>query len=712
MTPTPRVFLETNVVYYFSGINQYPKAFQFLHIRHAKDQSPQKYKWFILGEPLQSTEQKIIFNKLRSQGYYFVGISSFNTFPFLSGNQSIDSQHGMDFFNTPGISMVNLMGWLNCHSKENLISHPYPENLPVIDFAESDLSEVDAYYDPKLTKKYDFIYNCQQGDYQRLWRNWSLGFKCLELMVYKYNLKIILIGKKDDPYQPPDEAKLLKHPNVTTTSFLSSHEFLNYVQRSRGLFLPNIYDASPRVGAEALHLNVPILENKHITGGWHYINPETGMSFESVKKSDEMHDLENFEHTLTKFLHHIKHKKFSPRPWMKSNYTPKISSTRLGSFLNSLPQPLYYGNRNFINEFISIIVCTCASSDNLDLNLNPCTKIIYYTKNAEQYDAIIKECESESNTKKHPLFITTNHITLNDTINHHVSLFFDGHPNFDILALNGDIKVSESSDYLYMDHGIKLNNVSQCIVNRSYIKKFLDQYNQSQSQSHSSDLKPREILVFNNSIRPHISETLSDMCLSFYSERNLKSDPRMIDAYQYDSEGHGYGLIYEENTKSGIWKELKNNRIHGNYKLCSKQDDVIILHDEPRNIFVKIQTENGKYMFYVAISKKLSNAMFSCYFELNRNIFDSKWIYDATDGNNYFIQGSDSLWYEYKNKLFWAKFVVEERNEKYLVLYDENRKLHIKLESLCVFVKTDQSKSWGFLSSGFWKYIDPEPVVE
>lgn len=49
----------------------------------------------------------------------------------------------------------------------------------------------------------------------------------------------------------------------------------------RVLFAPNLHDASPRVLAEAMCLNVPILVNRHILGGWKYVNNQTGAFFDS-----------------------------------------------------------------------------------------------------------------------------------------------------------------------------------------------------------------------------------------------------------------------------------------------------------------------------------------------------------------------------------------------------------------------------------------------
>jgi hypothetical protein len=49
---------------------------------------------------------------------------------------------------------------------------------------------------------------------------------------------------------------------------------------TRALFCTSIYDASPRIIVESLSLNIPVLLNKNILGGWKYINDETGHLFD------------------------------------------------------------------------------------------------------------------------------------------------------------------------------------------------------------------------------------------------------------------------------------------------------------------------------------------------------------------------------------------------------------------------------------------------
>ncbi|CAE7501180.1 MFSD6, partial [Symbiodinium sp. CCMP2456] len=66
---------------------------------------------------------------------------------------------------------------------------------------------------------------------------------------------------------------------ITQTTFLSQDEFFAYVKQSRFLFLPQVHDASPRVITQALALDVPLLMNRNLIGGWKYLTETTGEFF-------------------------------------------------------------------------------------------------------------------------------------------------------------------------------------------------------------------------------------------------------------------------------------------------------------------------------------------------------------------------------------------------------------------------------------------------
>lgn len=54
------------------------------------------------------------------------------------------------------------------------------------------------------------------------------------------------------------------------------------MEESAFWFIPNQSDASPRVAAEALCRGTPLIMNKHIAGGWKYINEQTGVFFDGA----------------------------------------------------------------------------------------------------------------------------------------------------------------------------------------------------------------------------------------------------------------------------------------------------------------------------------------------------------------------------------------------------------------------------------------------
>jgi hypothetical protein len=100
------------------------------------------------------------------------------------------------------------------------------------------------------------------------------------------------------------------------------HEFQIKMKESRFLFIPNIYDASPRTVAEAISKDIPVLMNINIVCGAKYINYQTGEFF-----TDE-HDIRL---SITKLLE--KKDKISPIKWWKKNYSKKKSGRKFRQFL-------------------------------------------------------------------------------------------------------------------------------------------------------------------------------------------------------------------------------------------------------------------------------------------------------------------------------------------------------------------------------------------
>jgi len=102
-------------------------------------------------------------------------------------------------------------------------------------------------------------------------------------------------------------------------------DFLKKIESSRILFAPNGHDASPRVVAEALCLDVAVLVNANIDGGWKYAEHEaTGATFTSA---------DDVVAAFDKIVANEKSGKLAPRKWFMENSGIKNSAVRLEAFL-------------------------------------------------------------------------------------------------------------------------------------------------------------------------------------------------------------------------------------------------------------------------------------------------------------------------------------------------------------------------------------------
>merc|ERR1719326_243336 len=109
------------------------------------------------------------------------------------------------------------------------------------------------------------------------------------------------------------------------TTFLDQSEYFNYLKQSRFAYLPQVHDASPRISTQALSLDVPVLMNKYISGGWKYVNEKTGEFF---------HDMSDFRQSLEKILKGADEPyHYEPRKWVLENYGNANSGKRLLKFV-------------------------------------------------------------------------------------------------------------------------------------------------------------------------------------------------------------------------------------------------------------------------------------------------------------------------------------------------------------------------------------------
>ena len=90
------------------------------------------------------------------------------------------------------------------------------------------------------------------------------------------------------------------------------------------MFAPNTHDASPRVVAEALSLDVAVLINANIDGGWKYAQPTTGALF--TTPDDVVTAYDSVKARLAAG-------ELAPRRWFKENSGQTNAAVALEAFL-------------------------------------------------------------------------------------------------------------------------------------------------------------------------------------------------------------------------------------------------------------------------------------------------------------------------------------------------------------------------------------------
>lgn len=212
----------------------------------------------------------------------------------------------------------------------------FSSNIPVIQMSHSDFSVLEIDYDVEVAqgkheKKYDFMYMMTNTEAEVKmgctgWgayaKNWPLAKKAMDIMCLEMNFTGVVLGIVDsngDSCEIPPSCQ----NKVVTAPYVNYFESLNFMRQSKFLFLPQVYDASPRVAVEAMSLNVPLLMNNQIVGGWKYINDETGEFF-----NDDMSD---FRSSLVKLVNRLD--SYSPRSYVEMNYGTKIAGSKLRAFV-------------------------------------------------------------------------------------------------------------------------------------------------------------------------------------------------------------------------------------------------------------------------------------------------------------------------------------------------------------------------------------------
>lgn len=284
------------------------------------DQKGRKINIILISKPFSGDHhnKKYLDNK---NGNIYLGICSYLEFPNMVSNPFEDFTENYKKYKYKEITE----GWI--YGFRNPADY-FPKSMPTMFASESDFTDCNYVKpDSKYTeKKYDFIYICLKVDEKKDlcddWatynKNWKLAQKCLKVMCNKHKLKGLLVGRKG--CELPGGCNDL----METTNMIKYADLRYKYQQSKFIFIPNEKDASPRVLTEALCMNIPVLVNKNILGGWKYINDKTGQFFTDENDISKNIDI---------LMNGIENKQYTPRKYFVENYGPRRSGERLKEFV-------------------------------------------------------------------------------------------------------------------------------------------------------------------------------------------------------------------------------------------------------------------------------------------------------------------------------------------------------------------------------------------
>ena len=269
-------------------------------------------------------EAKAKFYEYQQRGFHIFGITAYKSFP---NRHLLDMSEGQYEREDEFDYTANIKHWLCCFKQKE--TYGFTDFNHILDMSESDFYNAEEI--PKVPKKYDFIYICNKdGDecplngWNAINRNFDLALKCFPILMKEFKLKGLVLGREGCGLEA------LYGDRIEIAGFLEWHVLQEKMRESRMLFVPNIYDASPRVVAECITKNVPVLMNREILCGYKYIHPETGEFFSTEK---------DFKPALQRLLGRID--TISPIEWWKKHYSQEESYKKLRDFLEeSFPETL------------------------------------------------------------------------------------------------------------------------------------------------------------------------------------------------------------------------------------------------------------------------------------------------------------------------------------------------------------------------------------
>jgi glycosyltransferase involved in cell wall biosynthesis len=260
-------------------------------------------------------KERTMAKEYKENGVKLVGITAYKSFPKPITDASGDSDTINDTFDY----FSEIQNWLCCFNDPSFYGFD-PDWHRLANISESDFYDVEPPVEQE--KKYDFVYVCLKDDdhcsldgWNAINRNFKLAMNCFPIMMDELGFKVLVIGRVNCGLEK------LYGEKITIMDFLPYHDFQDVLRQCRYLFVPNVYDASPRVISEALIKGIPVLMNRGILCGSKYITSETGELFTD-------------ENDLRLAIENLTINKKDPQKWWSEHYSKKKSGKRMRDILH------------------------------------------------------------------------------------------------------------------------------------------------------------------------------------------------------------------------------------------------------------------------------------------------------------------------------------------------------------------------------------------
>eukprot|EP00578_Thalassiosira_sp_NH16_P004801 CAMPEP_0181136236 /NCGR_PEP_ID=MMETSP1071-20121207/33074_1 /TAXON_ID=35127 /ORGANISM="Thalassiosira sp., Strain NH16" /LENGTH=432 /DNA_ID=CAMNT_0023222929 /DNA_START=26 /DNA_END=1320 /DNA_ORIENTATION=+ len=239
-----------------------------------QNQNQQYVNIIMVRSPFRGKDDEDVY-KFYKDDILFLGISSFEDFPLTPTNPYSAKYDGEYYLNM-------FPGFLHMMRDPNKY---FPPKVETLFMSQSDffLDEPQEFGQKHADdeKVYDFVYHAGDQVVEKDctgWagfnKNFSFAREALEVMCSpEFNVTGVILNTKNKAGTKACTIPAACHGKIVQTSFLDHSKFFGYLVKARWAFLPQICDASPRVSTQAMSLNVPLLMNRNIMGGWKYLVP-------------------------------------------------------------------------------------------------------------------------------------------------------------------------------------------------------------------------------------------------------------------------------------------------------------------------------------------------------------------------------------------------------------------------------------------------------